>query len=308
MDLTRPVVYRSFDLNTVSTDDAGVLQGCQINRVDYHAIDSVGYREKKALSDGMEASDVFLGGRYVRLSGTLYGANRGDFFDRLEDLRACLLATAAYGESPITYGYLPLTFEDATADVVTWPTGYIAKEMNVRPLNTPQHAIDRDHIGGDEDRGMAVDWACDLEAIDPRIYLQALTTTYFNAAGNTSSGSGTVVNRGPYPTPLDALIYVPSTQDDIVVTLTAFGTVTTLTVPDSPNNRTLRYNGQLKVVTLEEQGVETIRMDLLAFPGALSHPLVPHGSQPYSWTCKNIAGTNKNINAASRFWFQEAWT
>jgi hypothetical protein len=309
MDLTRPVAYRGYALNTVDTNDAGVLQGCQINRVDYHAIDSVGYREKRSLSDGMDASDVYLGGRYVRLNGTLYGANRGDFFDRLEDLRACLLATAAFADFPSGYGYLPLTFEDASNDEVTWPTGYIAKQINARPLNTPAFAIDRDHIGGDEDRGMAVDWGCDLEAIDPRIYLQSINTTYFDATGTHASGSGAVVNRGPYPAPLNALIYVPSTvTQDRIVTLTAFGTVTKLTVPASSNNRTLRYNGALKVVTLEENGVEVLRMDLLDFPGALSHPLVPNGSSPYSWECRRSSDNSlNNIHASSRFWFQEAW-
>jgi len=306
MDLTQAVTYRGYNLNNAVVA-AGIITGSQIDTIDYSNIASVGYREKRSLSDGLDASDVYLGARYIHLAGTIYGATREDVFDVLQDLRAALLATAALAESPTTLGYMPLAFSEPTADHVTWPTGFIAKQMYARPFNTPAIRIDRDHIGGDANRGFSVQWSVDMEARDPRIYLQTLNQTYFNAAGNTSSGSGSVTNRGPYPAPLDILIFVPAGTADRVVTLTAFGTVTKITVPSSPNDRTARYDGSEKILTLEEQGVQTLRMDLLEFPGALTHPLVPTGVSSYSWTCKNIAGTNANINASSRFWFAEAW-
>lgn len=307
MDLTRPISYRNFDLNNAALS-GGIITGCQIDRVDYPPVEAVGYREKRSLSDGIDVSDVFLGGRNVILSGKLYGSTRGDFYDRLEDLRACFLPTAAYAESPAEYGYLPLLFDEPTADTVTWPTGFITKMIRVRPLATPHIVLDRDRLGGDTDLGFSCEWSVALEARDPRIYYQDDVTTYFNANGNTSSGSGSVTNRGPYPAPLNILVAVPGgANTDRVLTLTAFGTVVKITVPTSSNDRIARYNGVEKYLTLEEQGVETLRMDLLTFPGALSHPLVPSGANSYSWTYKDTGGVNKNINGDSRFWFEEAW-
>lgn len=307
MDLTRPVTYRDFDLNDASVGDGGRISGCQIDDVDFAGIDSVGYREKRSLSDGLDASDVFLGGRYVHLKGTLYGVSRAELFDLLADLRACFLPTAAYAESPSSYGYMPLAFEDPTEDTVTWTEGFITKQIYVRPFTTVHFTINRDHVGGSADMGFSIPWDVVLEARDPRIYYQSLRTTYFDAAGSTSSGSGSVTNRGPYPAPLNILIYVPAGQADRVVELTAFGSVTKITVPNSANARIARYNGEEKYLTLEELSVETLRMDLLEFTGALDHPLVPSGPQSYSWTCKTIAGANANIHADSRFWFAEAW-
>lgn len=309
MDLTRPVTYRNFEINTpVNAGGQTPLDGCQIDRVTFFPIDGYGYREKRSQSDGLDASDVFLGGRNVRFDGTLYGRTRGDLFDTLGEFRSAFSPTAAYAEGPGDLGYLPLNFEDATLDTDTYPTGFIEKMMRMRPLGTPETTIIRDKVGGVSEFGFSIGWSVQMEARDPRIYAQSPVEVFLNAAGNTSSGSGTVTNRGAYPAPLKIEVVVPDSNADRVIELTAFGSVVKLTVPGpSGTDRVLRYDGVEKWAVLDEEGSEVLRMDLLDFPSGLQHPLVPAGESSYSWTSKDIAGVAKNVNAATRFFFWEAW-
>jgi hypothetical protein len=306
VDLTRPVTYRNADLND-ATLTGGLIAGCQIDEIEYYAVDAVGYREKRSASDGLDASDVYLGGRTIRMRGTLYGGTRPGLFDRLTVLRTAFLPTAAYAESPGDLGYLPLRFEVPTANVVSWPTGYIPQMIRARGLGSLRWTIIRDHIGGALDKGYAVDWEQFLEARDPRILAQDETIKYFSSSGSFSSGGGTITNRGAYPTPINILIFVPAADGQRKVTLTIGGSSIQITVPNSTQDLTARYNGTEKTLTLEEQGTETLRMDLLAFPAGLQHPLVPASSSSYTWECRDGSNVLTSINAESRFWFWEAW-
>lgn len=308
MDLTKAVSYRGLDLNSVSFSAGLPISGIAIDAVDYHAVEAVGYREKRSLADGLDASDVFLGGRTLRMRGSLYGLTRGDLYDHLHALRAALSPTAAYAESPSDYGYLPLNFEAPTADTINHPLGYIPQMILARPLTVPEFVIVRDHIGGESSLGVSISWSVALEAKDPRIYAQSEVSTFFDAAGTATSGSGSVVNKGAYPAPLMMLVYVPASVTFLrTLTFTAFGAEVAITLPDSTHARTARYNGVEKTLHLEESGVESLRMDLLSLSGADNHPLVPSGSSAYSWIYRNVNDTPVAVNALSRFWFWPSW-
>jgi hypothetical protein len=309
MDLTRPVTYRTVNINDAVVQDGGLIVGNQITNTEYYGVEAIGYREKRSASDGLDASDVYLGGRTVRISGATYGDTRADFFDRLNDLRAAFSPTSAYLESPGDYGYLPLEFEVPTEDITNWPSGFITQMVRVRPMGTPRVVFQRDRVGGSDTRGFSAEWEQFFEAKDPRIYAQDETITYFNAAGNTSSGAGTLNNRGPYPAPVNILIYLPaSVTGERRTTLTVGGSSIKIVIPASTNARTARYDGTEKTLTLEESGVELLRMDLLTFPAGVDHPLIPSGSSSYSWENRDGTNTLANIRAESRFWFWEAWT
>ena len=266
MDLTRPVIYRGYNLNSI-TVIPDQITGCQIDRVDFSPGAQCGLTEKRSASDGMDASDVFLGGRTVQMQGKLYGANRAELYDTLAEMRAALSPTGAFAESPGDLGYLPLDFSVPTSDLPHWPSGFIDQMIRARVNGSPHFIMDRDHVGGISEYGHSIEWSVVMDARDPRIYGQDEVTTFFSSAGNASSGSGVVTNPGEYPAPLMVMIFTPAANAKRVITLTAFGVAMTLTVPNDAFDRTLRYNGQEKYVTLEEQGVEVLRMDLSSLPG-----------------------------------------
>lgn len=308
MDLTRPVTYRNYQLNSPSITDE-VITGCQIDSINFANVESVGYREKRSASDGLDASDVYLAGRTVQMRGTLYGSNKAALFDELAKFRAAMSPTAAYLESPGDLGYLPFNFDVPTEDTVNWTNGYIPEMMRLRPYGTPAYVIDRDHSGGVSSLPYSIDWSAVMEARDPRIYAQDEVITFFDVDGTDTDGSGVVVNRGAYPAPLMIQLFFPAaTTNERIVTLTAFGQVMTLTVPASTNDRTLRYNGAERTVHLTELGVEVLRMDLLQLAGTEQHPTVPAGSSSYSWTCRNSTNDARAITSTSQFWFWEAWS
>lgn len=308
MDLTRPVTYRGLSLNDASIAVAGDrVSGIAIDSVSYEGVEGVGYTEKRSLSDGFDAGDVYLGKRIVKLRGTVYGTTRADLFDRVATLKAALSPTGAYGESPGDYGYLPLNFDVPTENTDDWATGYIPQMVRVRPRSTPNILISRDSTGGYAEYGLAIPWEAELEARDPRIYAQTQVTETIADSG-ANSGNISVTNRGDYPAPLKMYLFVPSTQDDIKFTFVGLGTNMVIHIPDDPNDRIVRYDGAEKYLTLEISGVETLRMDLLEFSQSTTHPLVPAGG-PYtvSWTNQNEAGSNRAIHSTSQFWFWEAF-
>lgn len=301
MDLTRPVVYRGFDLNTFTTGPAGVpIHGCVLETVDTSGTPAVGYTEKRALEDGLDASDVYQGGRQVQLSGTLYGSTRTNLYEQLRTLRTVFNARSCYLESPETKGFLPLTYEEPDEDGVTWPGNFIPLKLKVRPMGQIRAVINRDRTGGDDLRGLAIPWQVNCVAADPRAYVDDLQQYNFPQA-TSSGGPQALVNRGDYPTPANLLLEIGPAAGAGTFVITIAGFVQTITIPDSTYTQVIRLMGREKVLLLTANNVESLRMDLLAQDAKQTFPLVPPGISTYSWTCTFALNTPN-----SRLFYEEA--
>jgi hypothetical protein len=108
------------------------------------------------------------------------------------------------------------------------------------------------------------------------------------------------VNRGDYHAPLNILLAVGSAAGS--ASFSVGGSVFTITIPASTGDRIVRYKGEDKVVTFEEAGVETLRMDALTFQSQTTHPVVPGGTSPYSATFTSIV-----LQDGSHMWFWESF-
>lgn len=303
MDLTRPVTYRGFALNSATEAAGNPATGCAIDSVDYSDVDAVGYEEKRSMADGYDASDVFLGKRRVVLAGTLYGADRADLHDRLQNLRFAISPTSAYAESPGDFGYLPLNFDVPTKDLTNWPTGFISQMIRVRPARILQWSLNRDQVGG-ADMGNSLRWQALLDARDPRIYAFAEKdyTAWVGRTG-TETPAPSFFNRGDYPGPLNILLQAPAGAAASVLTLNIAGTTMLLSMPTHASQvQVLRYDGTDKVVRLTIGAVTSLRMDLLSFPAGKTHPLITPGSNPFTYSRSGAA-----IGAGSHMWFWESW-
>ena len=238
VDLTRTIHYRGFALNTLVIDPNNDIQGCEVTRVDYPGVGGVGYDEKRALEDGYDASDTYLGKRFVALTGNIYGRSRGEFFDLVQALTTALTPTAAYQESPGDKGFLPLDYYVATANLIDFPAGYIHKMMLVKPSRQPSLIFEADKTGGLDTKALALPWTGLLEAKDPRVYF--FTPTIIAISDTAGSGSGNLVNKGDYPAPLNILLIAtagtPSGNWHFI------GGGADLTIPSTPR-RTSRYSG-----------------------------------------------------------------
>ena len=322
MDLSRPVAYRGLELNdAVPTIATGRITGIQIDDASIGMVPGVGYTEKRSMADGRDASDVFLDGRRIIISGTVFGFDRADAHDRFQELRAALSPTSAYTSSPGSYGFLPLTWDEPTGDTrfLADPGGTIRYRhlyANVRPTATPELRIRRDSTGGKTTLGTGFPFQAIFDAKDPRLYIDPPKTADFidGATGQT----GNWVNRGDYPAPLNVLLVTAAhAGKEGKFSLTVGGSTMNIKLAPSTVQSIYRYDGTLKILTLEENSVEVLRMDLLSFPVESTHPLIPPNppvpaglSSPWSFSNYVVVDSTHAILgllAGSRMWFNEAF-
>lgn len=317
MDLRRPISYRDFALNTIVRSPGEPQVGCMVERVDFSSVGADGYTEKRSQGDGYDASDIYLGKRIVQMSGTIYGETLADLHDRLQNLRSTLLPTASFTDEPGAYGYVPLSYEEATGNTADWPTGYRTLYVRARPLSAPSFQVVRDAVGGAADRGGGIPWSAVWDCIDPRCYVSPDVFLDFadNSHANPSSPSpDQFVNRGDYPTPINILLVVATQAKPGFFTFVTGGSTMKITIPQSANTQTIRYNGRLKVLTIEELGLEVLRMDCLTFTTETTHPLIvptPLPGQDYTWTTVWSGGGSTYMTiplaAGSRIFYSEAF-
>lgn len=304
MDPTEDVIYRGFTLNdsaiqtnlVAGANAASGISGCVLDSFDFSDVDVVQYLEKRSQQDGMDAGQPFHGARRIRMSGTVYDVTRGLLFDRLMDLRAALNPVLAYRDEPADLGYQPLYFSIPTNREEDYIDGAIALRVLAMP-RALSHQTDRDQLGGEDLDALAVPFQATLICRDPSI-MAASPQEYSLSAGGTVSG--TLSNRGNFICPLNMIILVGAAAGTIACTIG--DTVFTITVPASSGNRTIRYKGEDKVMTIEEDSVETLRMDLLTSTGDTTWTTIDPGSASYS-----VVFTTVVPQAGSKFWFYERY-
>lgn len=304
MDLTRDITYRGYLLNDSAAEDnvtggggtnTGII-GCVVDSVDTSDVDVVQFSEKRSQQDGMEAGVPFLGARRIRMAGTLYGLNRPQLYDDLASLRAALSPVLAHRESPLDYGYLPLYFSVPTnrTDEDEYPEEFIDLRILAMP-RAFQATIAKDSMGGEDDDSLAIPWQATFIAKNPAIQ-SAEYREHSLVTGNPVAGN--FVNRGNYLCPVNMLIATGTAAGTISCSLG--GSVFTITVPASTGNRILRFKGDDKVFTVEEDSVEVTRMELVTFSGDSTWPLVPAGTSAFSLTFNTATHTTGSL-----MWFYE---
>lgn len=304
MDLSRPVGYRSLALNDAEIDSSlRCIVGNELRRVEWSPVGAVGYKEKRAVADGFDASDVYLSGRVLTLSGTTYGATKGDLFDRLQALRLAFTPTSAYAEDPGARGYLPLDFYVPTDDP-NW-VGERHVVLNVRPANQFGLTYERDKVNADPATPHVQDWTVQVEAIDPRVYAYSAWEHTIPAATTPSLAATAWSNKGNYAAPLKILLVVAaSAPSNSKFHFEGGGANFDLWLPTESYAQIVRYDSALKVVTIEINGVESLRMETLTFNARTTHPLVQ--PDPVAGTYQ-YAVTGATTLAGGRIWFNEAW-
>jgi hypothetical protein len=314
VDLRLPVTYRTFNFtDAVFGPSHTPIRGCDLTRVVYGDVAGEGYREKRALDDGYDAGNVWLGFRPIELSGALYGDTIEDLWDRMQALRRALTPTLAYADAPGDHGFLPLAFSQHTADTTKWPTKVMSLMMLARPQAQPHFIVEQKRLAGPSEYGFTIEWTAQMWCRDPRIYAQ----TPVGKVGSQevalvgAGASGTFVNRGDYPAPVNFILYLASGGPAKTFRFVGIGTAFNLTLPTSVNPRIVRVDSVKKVVTYQEEvasGVptEVLRMDLIDFDSGLTWPKVPTaGSLGYTWSA--TGGSGGNPIAGSKMFYSEAW-
>jgi hypothetical protein len=192
VDLSADIVYNGLTIAPPTpTGGGGPMSGYSIDELQQSNVDVVAFMEQRAVHDGLDSSDVFLGRRLITAIVTVYGSTKGDFWDKAQDLLAAFSPTLAYNADTANNGFLPFKFYQPTADISTWPLSSfpngIPMQYYLRPFDTPTYLTRRSTSGGESGKGLSEKFSVTLVAQDPRKYSQALVT----------SGA---TNLGDYPT------------------------------------------------------------------------------------------------------------
>lgn len=309
-DLSRDVIlHNGFVINDASIREKIVpghaigsgISGCILDSIESTDVDVVQYTEKKALKDGMDVGDPFLGMRRVRAAGTLFAVTPALLYDALADLRAATSPVLAQLSSPLDHGYVPMYGSVPTNRVVEYPEGVIDLRVLAMPRGM-QYTEQKDNLGGNNDtNALAIPFQAIWVMRDPRIYSELPVDVSFTP---TTNATGTLTNRGNYPAPLNMLFQVTSAAG--LITVVAGGTTFTVTVPASSGERIIRLKGDGPETTVEEAGEEGLALDYVDFPNNDVWAYIPGGDTPYSVT---FSGGLALVDdpGPSHMWFWEAF-
>lgn len=198
MRFDRPISYNGWTASLARAAGGRPSSGYVVDSVEPSRVGAVGYIDKRAIQDGLDANDIYLGGRDFSLVVTAYGSTWGDFWDKTQSLLAAFSPTLALAADSANAGFLAFDFIQPTANISSWPlsTNPYGTPMRyyLRPVSPPSYTLKRDELGGDESQGISRTFNLNLVARDPRKYAQT-ETSY---AITTSTQTGTY--RGDYPT------------------------------------------------------------------------------------------------------------
>lgn len=198
MRFDRPITYNGWTASLTRASGGRPSSGYVVDSVEPSRVSAVGYIDKRAIQDGLDANDIYLGGRDVGVVVTAYGSTWGDFWDKTQDLLAAFSPTLAYAADSANAGFLAFDFIQPTELTASWPTvDYpygIPMRYYLRPVSPPSFTLRRDEVGGDETQGLSHRFDISLVARDPRKY------HIFEASYTITTSTQTGTYRGDYPT------------------------------------------------------------------------------------------------------------
>lgn len=230
MDFTKPVkIYTStteyVDINNLADLKRGPkpITGFKLDQASYEASPVRGYLDQRALRDGVDYTEPYLGARQIQLAVSVYGETLGDFWDQMD-----VLAKAA---SPMpnswttTYGVRPFRFYQPTRTQGSdFPYG-IELQMGVRPTGLIQYSATRSMSVGMETGGFSQRVIIPLIAPDPH-----KTHTSLRTVGNINRGSeatyAIIAGSGTADTPVAVTWSSGNKSSTVTIIPTATGSFT----------------------------------------------------------------------------------
>lgn len=233
------IVYNGLTLNndSDSTDDTYeinvVVTGDAWARVE----------DPRPEDDGYEAGKTWKQIKMIRLEGTLRAPTLAKFYDKRQSLAAAFDAAKIAHEN--TDPYLAMTFSVPTLDTTNFPTGLVASKYLLLPKRIALPPLSMYS-------GRAGYFTLEMEAIDPRRYLQSSSTCQVVATGSTSFNN-TLADYRSWPTITitatgagSATYSVGATSDGLTdLTLNLSGLVNTDVVLINTYDHTIKKNGTL---------------------------------------------------------------
>lgn len=169
------IVHRSLTINDNTEDpDNGYFPEIAVVR---YALDQV--QEAKAQRDGSEAYQPRKLSKMIRIDGWAKSTTIPALWDKVDALNEAYDPVLAFDGDTATFdkGFLPLDFSQPTDDVANYATGLIPLRYYARSMQAPVDTSSK--FLGRQARFSIV-----MQAIDPRRYLQTLSSVGLSSGAN----------------------------------------------------------------------------------------------------------------------------
>jgi len=200
MDFNRPITYQiaggsTIDLNSIGSAEVTTsvpLGGYKVLSASFNEVPLVGYMDKRALRDGIDAGDTYLGNRSLSIVCGVFGTSTGDLGDRIQALLDAMRPIPRTYEAD--YGFRQLAFSQGTIDTSNFSTGFIPMMMLVRPSSLPSVQLTTAQSIGVSAKGFAANVGFTLMAKQPYKFSATQRTISITSSSATTSfpnlGSG----------------------------------------------------------------------------------------------------------------------
>jgi hypothetical protein len=199
IDFNLPITYQiagssTLNINSIGASEvttAGPRSGYKVMSAVFGETPAVGYVDKRALHDGVDAGDAYLTTKSLGIVCGVFGSSIGDFHDKLQALMDAMRPIPReYQEND---GFRSLAFSQATIDTTNFSTGYIPMLMSVRPVAVPQvqlqsmHSIENIATVGAPSRGFATNVQLTFVAKKPYKFRQTSRSIEITSSSATTS-------------------------------------------------------------------------------------------------------------------------
>lgn len=199
---TSPLNINNIASSDVSSSLGYARSGYKVMTAVFGNSDASGYIDKRAVDDGLDFGDAYLGGRQVAFVVGVFGSTLEDYHSKVQSLTDLMRLSPRYFDS--SYGFRTIYFSQPTIDTTTYSTGLAALQIFVRPSGLPQvtfngtHSIEQSL--GTTSRGFSGTVQLTFIAQEPYKFRQTQRSISISVASVESSTTTTSLpNIGPVP-------------------------------------------------------------------------------------------------------------
>jgi hypothetical protein len=193
MDFNRPITYQTAGGNTIDFNSIGASDvttpaprgGYKVLSARFNEAPLVGYIDKRALRDGADVADTYLGTRTLSIVCGVFGTSSGDLGDKIQGFLDAMRPIPRSYEAD--YGFRQLAFSQATIDTANYSTGFVPMMMLVRPATLPTVTLTSSQSIGVSAKGFAATVGFTLLAKTPYRFSATERSIAITASSATTS-------------------------------------------------------------------------------------------------------------------------
>jgi hypothetical protein len=215
---TTQLNLNSIAASELTTSSNVARSGYRILASSFGDSSATGYVDKRAVDDGLDFGDAYLGGRQIMLVVGIFGSTLGDYHSKVQALEDVMRLNPRYFDSSV--GFRTLYWSQPTIDTTNYTSGLAPVQMIVRPTGIPAVGYNSANSIGTNTRGFAGQVQLSFVSPEPYKYRQTERSISISVASVSASASTTsLANIGTVPLqPIFEIIHPSTTTAAVNIT------------------------------------------------------------------------------------------